>query len=253
MGSEAEITKERNATMIDIGVCVSSAIEKVKQNPNFYLVGSAILCGVMFVLNFASYFVGAMWGVVAGTVAGSLHLPLLLKGALLHVGGIFIGTVISILLIPFLVGFFRGVKKEYEGEKAEFEELFSAFDVLVPSLINYAAAQLLIFVGLMLCFIPAILVAPIALLTAIYLASGVTEGMEPFMKAVDLLKKNPVIILWYIVLGLLIAVGLIVCCVGVVVTLPVGLHAYYVMFRQATGTTDVAPKSDDVVPPTAAV
>ncbi len=227
--------------MIDFGSCFSYGIEKLKQNPAFYLVGALIVAGVLLALNLIAQGFGFIVGFAAGLLAGVMHLNSTATTIVAAIIGGIIGLLIGLLIAPVLVGFFKGIRKEYEGGTAEIGDLFSAFSMTGPCLLNYAVATLAIVIGLLCCIIPGFLVAPLTFMTVFFLAKGQTQGLEAFKSAWELLKKNPIIILWSLILHLFVAAGVLLCGVGVLVTFPIAASAMYKMFQQALGEDNPSP------------
>jgi hypothetical protein len=225
---------------IDIGACFSFGIERFKQNMTFYIVGTLIVAGISFGINMAAQALSMVWGFAVGIIMRILQIDGdiagVVAGILGGLGGMAIGMAFGLLTIPFFIGFFRGIKKEYEGGKAEIGDIFSAFNIFIPSIINYAVANLVVFLGFLCCIIPGILLSPIMGLTIFYLAKGETEGLSAFKKALATLKSAPILILWNLVLSLFAVCGVIACFVGLFATAPIAAAAMYMLFEQATQT-----------------
>ena len=136
---------------------------------------------------------------------------------------------------------FKGIKKEYEGGTAEITDVFSAFDITIPCLLNYAVANLIIIAGVICCIIPGILLSPLMNLSIFFLVKGETQGLNALKRSWETLKKNPILILWNIVLGLFAALGLLACCVGILATAPISMCAMYKLFQQAIGEDNLPP------------
>ncbi|MEI6423921.1 MAG: hypothetical protein WCP55_17025 [Lentisphaerota bacterium] len=220
---------------IDIGSCFNYGIEKFKQNMAFYIVGFLIIVGISIGINIVAQVLSFGWGFAVGLIGAKIHLgDIAIK--IIGIGGSYIiGALLGILIAPFIVGYYRGIKKEYEGGTAEISDVFSAFDISVPCILNYAVANLIIIAGVICCIIPGILLSPLMNLSIFFLAKGEIEGLNPLKRSWETLKKNPILILWNIVLGLFAALGLLACCVGILATAPIAMCATYKLFQQAIG------------------
>ncbi|MCX6986416.1 MAG: hypothetical protein NT118_16965, partial [Lentisphaerae bacterium] len=198
---------------IDIGSCFNFGIEKFKKNMAFYVVGFLVIVGISIGINIVAQVLSFGWGFAVGLIGSKIHLGEMAIKFIAAASGYIIGALVGILIAPFMVGYYRGIKKEYEGGIAEISDVFSAFDISLPCLMNYAVANLIIIAGVICCIIPGILLSPLMNLSIFFLAKGEVLGLNALKLSWETLKKNPILILWNIVLGLFAALGLLVCCV----------------------------------------
>ncbi|HBC87596.1 MAG TPA: hypothetical protein DCZ94_11620 [Lentisphaeria bacterium] len=227
--------------MIDIGSCFNYGIEQIKKNPAFYIGGILVVMGISIGINLVAQGFSFIWGLAVGFLSHSLNLDGSIGGILAMGGGAIIGIVLGFLIAPFFVGYFKGLKKEYEGGTGEIGDVFSGFGIMVPSILNYAVANLVVVAGFICCIIPGILLSPIIMMTVFFLAKEKTDGLTAVKSSWGLLKKNPIIILWYYILTIFGMLGLILCIVGIVITVPISLAAMYKMFQQALGEDNPVP------------
>ena len=61
---------------------------------------------------------------------------------------------------------------------------------------------------------------------------GPCGAWEAVARSFATLRKEPTIILWGIVLGVLGAMGALLCAVGLLVTIPLSMAAFYAVYRQ---------------------
>lgn len=226
---------------IDIGSCFNYGIEKFKQNMTFYVVGFLAIVGISIGLNILAQVLSFCWGFAVGLIASKIHLAEMAVKIIAAAGGYVIGTLLGILIAPFMVGYYRGIRKEYEGGTAEITDVFSAFDITIPCLINYALANLIIIAGVICCIIPGILLSPLMNLSIFFLVKDEIHGLDALKRSWETLKKNPILILWNIVLSLFAALGLLACCVGILATAPIAMCATYKLFQQAIGEDNLPP------------
>lgn len=141
----------------------------------------------------------------------------------------------GLLTGPMMVGYMRMIKTEDEGGKVEIADVFKGFDDFVPALLAVLVGSIIISIGFMLCVLPGMLLMAI-LPTAVYLvACGEKDGIAALKRAWEAVKANLLgAFLCMLVLGIVGHIGLILCFVGVIVTLPIAFVGSYQMARQLT-------------------
>jgi uncharacterized membrane protein len=138
-------------------------------------------------------------------------------------------------------GLFKYYLKLIRGEQAGVGDAFSGFGSSIGQLALLGLLQcLLVDVGIVLCIVPGIYLA-VAWYFSVPL---VIDRQLPFWAAMELSRKV-VSRHWFIVFGFLLVMGLvaasgiIACCVGVFVTIPIGfaalMYAYEDIFGRRTG------------------
>ena len=141
----------------------------------------------------------------------------------------------SLLLGPLVVGYMRMAKIDDEGGKAEIGDLFKGFDDLVPALVAGLLSSVIIFAGTMLCIIPGLLVAPILPISLYLVATGEKDGVIAVKRAWKAISNNLIeSFACGLVLNVVGIMGLVVCCVGALVTLPITFIGNYHMAKQLT-------------------
>jgi len=149
----------------------------------------------------------------------------------------------SILQWPLLVGYIKGLRKEDRGEKAEIGDVFSGFDSFVPALVAGLLSIVIINIGFILCIIPGLLLAPMLPVALAAVADGEKDGVAALKKGFEAVKANLVpAALTNFVLGLIGAVGGILCGVGALITLPIAFGGSVLMADQMGG--GAAPAAD---------
>jgi len=154
-----------------------------------------------------------------------------------------------LVLMPLLVGYLRGIGREARGETATFMDLFSGFSDYLSIVIFSAVMGCLLIAGFSLFVIPGLLLCPVLSLGLYYLATGVTGtyGIDAIVKAFKnwSLRLELVILL---VLCASFAAGVVVCCVGLVLTIPIGVATVWHLCNQyATGESPKAKASQDEI------
>ncbi|SRR5260221_1553901 len=157
-------------------------------------------------------------------------------------GDIAIVVLVTIIGAPvytiFTAGLFKYYLKLIRGESAGIGDAFSGFGACTGQLVLLSVVQMvLVLIGYALCLIPGIYLA-VAWYFAIPLIidkqMGFWEAMELSRKMVS--KHWFLIFGFLIVYGLLVLAGLIACCVGIFVTMPIGfaalMYAYETIFSK---------------------
>jgi hypothetical protein len=152
---------------------------------------------------------------------------------------LFLGTTIITMPIAsvFMGGLFRYYLKLIRGQEATIADAFSGFTDGCAQLAILGLVQgILVFIGVLLCFIPGIYLA-VAWYFSTFLI--VDRGMN-FWSAMELSRKM-VSKHWFmvfgivLVMGLLAAAGLIACCVGIIVSMPVAFIALTIVYETIFG------------------
>lgn len=90
-------------------------------------------------------------------------------------------------------------------------------------------------IGYMLCVLPGLLLTAIVPTAAYLVAAGEKDGIAALKSAWEAVKANLVgAFLCMLVLGIIGNLGLILCFVGVIVTLPIAFIGSYQMAKQLT-------------------
>lgn len=160
-------------------------------------------------------------------------------GLIIGLGG---GMSAQVLAGPLTLGFYRGLEKEEKGGRAELGDLFTAFDDIVPPLIAGLIAMWAMVVGSYLCLIPGLLVAPLMPLAMHFIAAGEKDGMNALKRAWAALKPQlvPAAIAAF-VLMLVAMLGIVACCIGVLITAPIYTVGMRTLAKQIIGDAPAAP------------
>lgn len=255
--------------MAPLSDCYSFAFDRLQKNLWFYLIAGLLIClGPLVLGQIAQLLVGVAVGVGGGMAKWS---PEKIKIVSL-LGSLPFSLLFSLLPLPLYATFFKGMANEEAGRDAEVASLFAIGRYFVPSilvgvltgLIVLAACipsiGLLVFAfyleglasilaycaGILLYLVPWILLAPLFNMAIYFVARG-GGATDSIGKSLALLLAHPLTIAYwwgiFLPFGLL---GLFVCCIGVTVTLPMSLAAFYFMMRSLEGP--VAPAAIEPPP-----
>ena len=219
---------------LDIGNCVSRAWELVKSNFWPVIGVSALVVLIMGVVN---------------QIPGLFTRPIINEMIQEHVfepGGIAVILGLSVLTGPvyvvLLAGLMKYLLKLIRGQRADLGDAFGGFGPMIGQLILLGLVMnVLAMIGFVLCIIPGIFLQ-VAWLFSMPL---VIDRQMGFWAAMELSRKMVckhwfMVFAFLIVYTLLVLAGLLGCCIGILVTVPIGLgawmYAYETIFsRPQTG------------------
>jgi len=145
------------------------------------------------------------------------------------------GIGFGLLAGPMFVGYMRMIKIEDDGGQIEIADVFKGFDSFVPALLAVLVGSIIVSIGYMLCILPGMLLMAIIPTAAYLVATGENDGIAALKRAWVAVKANLVgAFLCMLVLVIVGNMGLILCFVGVIVTLPIALIGIYHMAKQLT-------------------
>lgn len=163
------------------------------------------------------------------------------KNPLTHVvATLLVGVVSSVssglLTGPMVVGYMRMIAKEQRGEAAQIGDVFRGFDDFVPAFVAGLISLLVVSLGLMLCFIPGLLILALPSVALSLVAQGEKDGVAAFNQAWRIVTKNLGAAFWCaLVLSIVGGLGVLLCGIGVLVTGPLSMIGSYFMARQLLG------------------
>jgi uncharacterized membrane protein len=145
------------------------------------------------------------------------------------IGNIFFG----LLAGPMIVGYMRMLETEDRGGTPRVSEIFSGFDNFAPALIVAVLGGVMVFIGLLFCIVPGLLLASLVPLALYLVAQGESDGISALKSAWNTLKPNLLpALLCFVLLAVLGGLGSVVFGFGVIFTLPIFYIGLYKMARQ---------------------
>lgn len=145
------------------------------------------------------------------------------------------GVGFGLLSGPMMVGYMRMVKIQDEGGKAEIADVFKGFEDFVPALVAVLVGSIIVSIGYLLCILPGLLLMAIVPTAAYLVATGEKDGIQALQRAWNTVKDNLLgAFLCMLVLGIIGNLGLILCFVGIIITLPIAFIGSYHMAKQLT-------------------
>jgi hypothetical protein len=215
---------------LDIGNCLSRGWELVKAN--FWpTVGITAL--VMIIIGVINQLVGLVMRPAMNSMIVQHQVT---------AGAIFVVVLASVASAPIYTIFTAGLMKYFlkliRGEEAQIGDAFSGFGPSIGQLVLLSLVQMvLVLLGCVLCLIPGIYLS-----VAWYFAMPlIIDRRMNFWDAMELSRKMItkhwfIVFAFLVVYGLLVIAGVIACCVGIFVTMPIGfaalMYAYETIFSR---------------------
>jgi uncharacterized membrane protein len=142
------------------------------------------------------------------------------------------------MLSTFLLsGMYRMAIKATRNEKINVSDMFSVGDVLPACLLAALIVGLLTGVGFILCILPGIIIGALLMFTYPLIVDRRLGAIEAISQSVNALKGEIVMAsLFYLVIGIIVFLGVVACCVGVLVTFPLFVLSIAVVYRDFFGT-----------------
>jgi hypothetical protein len=216
---------------LDIGNCLSRGWELVKAN--FWpTVGVTAL--VVIIIGAINQLVGLVMRPAMNSMIVQHQVT---------AGAIFVVVMASVASAPIYTIFTAGLMKYFlkliRGEEAQIGDAFSGFGPSIGQLILLSLVQMiLVLLGCVLCLIPGIYLS-----VAWYFAMPlIIDRRMNFWDAMELSRKMVnkhwfIVFAFLVVYGLLVIAGVIACCVGIFVTMPIGfaalMYAYETIFSRS--------------------
>jgi uncharacterized membrane protein len=141
----------------------------------------------------------------------------------------------GILIGPLMVGYFRMVKIDASGGKAQIGDLFKGFEDISAGLVAGIISMLAIGIGSLCCLLPGVVAAPLLPVSLYLVAEGEKDGVKAITRAWKAISGNLVdAVVFTLVFALMAFAGFLLCCVGLFVTVPISVNGQYWLAKQLT-------------------
>ena len=209
---------------LDVGTAIGYGWKKFQEHAKEFVL-----------LTLAAFLVIIFWQFVSSFIQNNL--PANLFGTLLALGIRVVGFVISMLV---QAGIWRAGLAVTRGETPNVNMLTQT-DNLGPYVLTSIVVGIGTFIGIILCVIPGIIwLVLTAFAPLVALDKGVGPG-EAISTSIDWVKNNAGrVILVLVVAYVVYVLGIVACCVGLLVSMPVALVAITYSYR-ILGNEPVAP------------
>lgn len=131
-------------------------------------------------------------------------------------------TLVSILLTPLHLGLLYIANKYNNKETIEIADLFIGFRQNVGQTLLYGLiSSIILGISALMCGLPVFFVFPLLILGMPFLLFENLSAVDALSKSFNITKENYGVFLGTGILGILIAIsGIILCCIGIVFTMP---------------------------------
>ncbi|MFV0530263.1 MAG: hypothetical protein ACK5MD_02370 [Flavobacteriales bacterium] len=147
-----------------------------------------------------------------------------------------ISTVFSLLVIPLTIGYVEMVKNADLGLNHSFSDLFKPYksSKLLGLIMIYITIIILSVVGIMLCVLPGFyIMTALSLAPMIYWFNDQVSFGESLTGSLKVVNKNFFNVFFtLIILSLISVVGMLMCYIGIFVTVPITYAGFYFMYKQ---------------------
>lgn len=208
---------------VDVGAAPSWALKKFQEDLGTWLLLSVIPLLVLFVVTGVINFSAGL----ATSNNTSFILALLVNA---------ITTIIGFALFGLAArGLIRAALGATRGEKPSMEHLTDMSDI-GPYFALSAILGLAVGIGTFFCYIPGILIAVVTGFSYTVQLDQKLDPVSSIKKGVELVQANPgPALLGLFLAGLIGQVGLLLCCIGVFFTWPIGWMTNVHLYKQLRG------------------
>ena len=152
--------------------------------------------------------------------------------------GSFVATILVSALIQsiFYTGFYKACLDVVDGNQPDFDVFKQSIETYVQFVLCSLCCSIIGAIGLFLCLLPGFYVIPKTFLAPFYVLDRRMTAIQAIQAAWNDSNDNfwPLLGAWLLV-ALFAACGYLLCCVGVIYTIPVSYVAYAIVYRHLTG------------------
>ncbi|MGE0001568.1 MAG: hypothetical protein AB7F50_06515 [Fimbriimonadaceae bacterium] len=218
---------------------IGEAWEIIKANMAPFIVAALIAMMVSMMVGYIGSFIAA--GTMDLTNPPTELTPMLMQ----QLRATVISTPFSLLGYalsgPFLASMVHMAFKHMSGQKVEVADATWGVSRFVPFALATLLLYVMVTIGTYMCIIPGLIAGGLTLLV---LPSMVVQGLAPFdALSFSFAKMSKFLVMGaalFFVLGLVSYLGLLACCIGVLVTFPIAAVGSALVYRDLVGMGPVA-------------
>lgn len=152
------------------------------------------------------------------------------------------GVVPIVLQAPMVIGMHIMLVNKMVTGRLEFGDLFKGFNYFVPSLLATLVMGVFMFIGMLACIIPGLVVGAMYLFTYLFIADRKMEFWPAMQASHAIVKQNYLgFTFFFVTLALLQLAGALLCGLGLLVTIPLYYAAINAAYRDLVGFQSRAP------------
>lgn len=152
------------------------------------------------------------------------------------------GVIPIILQAPMVIGMHIMLVNKTLTGRLDIGDLFKGFNYFVPSLLATLVMGIFIFIGMLACIIPGLVVGAMYLFTYLFIADRKMEFWPAMQASHAIVKQNYLgYTFFFLTLALLQLAGALLCGVGLLVTIPIYYAAINAAYRDVVGFQSRAP------------
>lgn len=152
------------------------------------------------------------------------------------------GVIPIILQAPMVIGMHIMLVNKMLTGRLDIGDLFKGFNYFVPSLLATLVMGIFIFIGMLACIIPGLVVGAMYLFTYLFIADRKMEFWPAMQASHAIVKQNYLgYTFFFLTLALLQLAGALLCGVGLLVTIPIYYAAINAAYRDVVGFQSRAP------------
>ena len=147
-------------------------------------------------------------------------------------------------------GMYSAALKQMRGGQIAVGDLFSGTQYYVQALIATVLIGIGTFIGILLCIIPGLLVAGLVFFTYPLIVDRNLSAMDAIKASIDVTQQNLFsFALFALVCGLIVVLGAIACCVGLLITFPLFIAIVTCAYRDCFGIDGIVSNESYTPPP----
>jgi uncharacterized membrane protein len=157
--------------------------------------------------------------------------------ALLSLIFVLVNSVASIVTQgPLQTGMHLFCAKKLYGRRSELGDMFKGFDYFLPAFVAALLIGLFVFVGVLLCVIPGLVVASMYKFTYLFILDKRMDFWPAMQASHDVVKNDYFgFTMFLIAMGCINILGFLCCIVGLLVTIPLSIAAITIAYQECVG------------------
>jgi len=214
---------------------ISEAVEQFKSNAGTWVVAVLVVVIISLVLSaiMNTFVFASMRSSMPMPVPGAPGMPPVMPRPSFNFPLIFIISLVSLVINSLLgAGLFRMATKQMRGQAIAIGDLFDFGDVAAQAIIAGILLSLMIYIGTILCILPGLVLGGLLMFTFPLIVDKKMSAIEAISTSINALKGQWLMAtVFALVVGILYAIGIFFCFVGVLVSAPIALLSVNVLYR----------------------